>query len=89
MVRMLQKCWDDLSTDEGIGSVDKGFIYTVNSFQVQPQPPRVTAPPAPAVQEAIPVEQFLGEPDLQDLPPLGLDLDDSLALVSTTSPDGI
>ncbi|TIA58666.1 hypothetical protein D6C77_05373 [Aureobasidium pullulans] len=84
-----KKCWDDLSTDEGIGSVDKGFIYTVNSFQVQPQPPRVTAPPAPAVQEAIPVEQFLGKPDLHDLPPLDLDLDDSLALVSTTSPDGI
>ncbi|KAG9527700.1 hypothetical protein KCU93_g4929, partial [Aureobasidium melanogenum] len=70
-------------------SVDKGFIYTVNSFQVQPQPPRVTAPAAPAapaVQAPLPVEQVSEEPAFEDLP---LDVDGSLALIPSSSTDGI
>ncbi|KAG9962215.1 hypothetical protein KCU61_g4900, partial [Aureobasidium melanogenum] len=73
-----------------LGSVDKGFIYTVNSFQVQPQPPRIIAPPAPAapaVQASLPVEQQVSEdPALEGLP---VDLDDSLALIPQSSTDGI
>ncbi|KAH0386167.1 hypothetical protein KCU92_g2866, partial [Aureobasidium melanogenum] len=69
-----------------LGSVDKGFIYTVNSFQVQPQPPRVTAPAAPAVQAPLPVEQVSEEPAFEDLP---LDVDGSLALIPSSSTDGI
>ncbi|KAG9591980.1 hypothetical protein KCU77_g3772, partial [Aureobasidium melanogenum] len=72
-----------------LGSVDKGFIYTVNSFQVQPQPPRIIAPPAPtasAVQASFPVEQVPEEPTFEDL---SLDVDDSLALIPQSSTDGI
>lgn len=68
--------------------MDKGFIYTVNSFQVEPQPPRVTAPPAPAaaVQAQSPVEHVSDDPALEDL---SLDVDDSLALIPSSSADGL
>ncbi|KAI4727887.1 hypothetical protein E4T49_04275 [Aureobasidium sp. EXF-10728] len=69
-----------------LGSVDKGFIYTVNSFQVQPQPPRVTVPPAPAVQATLSDEHPSEDVALEDLP---VDVDDSLAEIPTSTADGL
>jgi hypothetical protein len=66
--------------------VDKSFIYTVNSFQVQPQPPRITAPPAPTVEVPSPVEQPLENVTLQDLP---FDVEEALALISTPPTDAL
>ena len=64
--------------------MDKGFIYTVNSFQVQPQPPRITAPPTPAVELPVTVEQPSEDASFQDLP---FNVEDTLALYSTSPTD--
>ncbi|KAI4846935.1 hypothetical protein E4T44_04787, partial [Aureobasidium sp. EXF-8845] len=71
------------STDKvkKLRSVDKSFIYTV-----QPQPPRITAPPAPTVEVPSPVEQPLEDVTLQDLP---FDVEDALALISTPPTDAL
>ncbi|KAI5244667.1 hypothetical protein E4T43_03626 [Aureobasidium subglaciale] len=71
-----------------VGNVDQGFVYTVNSFQVQPQQPRVTtaSAPAPAVQAPLPLEQPQDDTTLLDLP---LNIDDSLVLIPTSPSEGL